>query len=155
MITSQTTTVRKVPIIGVAVMTIGLAGCVSPDTSKLVARTASTAFYEITVNFDADRCPVSVTPPVQTGCSAGPTGICVDPGRAVRWVSDPVGTPFEVYFNPFVGRPYASRPPDESTRPIIVRRDALEGEYKYAIFGVACSGPNPVLDPAFRVNPRS
>jgi hypothetical protein len=139
--------------LGSILLVAALAGCASAVPPGLVARTTSTPFYTITVNFDADGCPVSVTNPPQGGCAIGPAGICVDRGRAVQWVSDPVGTPFEVYFDPFVGPPYVSTGPDEKTNPAIVRRNAYPGDYKYGVFGIACTGPNPILDPAFRVNP--
>ena len=144
-------TKTRLPVLGIVLLVTGLAGCVSPDTARLVAKTASTPFYKITVNFDADDCPTSVTPPTQVGCSLTGGGICVERGRSVQWVGNPVGTAFEVYFDPFVGRPYISRGPDEKTTPVTVRRDTLPGDYKYSVFGTVCSGPNPVLDPAFRV----
>ena len=127
-------------------------GCASPDTARLVARTKTTATYTVTINFDSDRCPDSVTPPVQAGCTVSPQGFCAKPGRAVQWVSSPAGTPFEVYFDPFVGRPYTSHGTDEKTNAIVVSRGSMEGEYKYSILGLVCSvDAKAVLDPPFRV----
>jgi hypothetical protein len=126
-------------------------GCASPDTSRLVARTKTTAFYTVTINFDGNGCPTSITPPAQPSCTLPTGGLCVNPGKAVQWVSKPAGTSFEVYFDPFVGRPYVSHGPDEKTSPVVVRVDSLAGDYKYSVVGVACSGADPVLDPALRV----
>lgn len=145
-------TESRLPVLGIVLLVTGLGGCASPDMAKLAARTTSTPFYTITVNFDANNCPTSVTPPPQVGCSLTGGGICVERGRSVQWVSNPVGTAFQVYFDPFVGRTYISRPPDEKTTPVIVVRNALPGDYKYGVFGLVCSGPNPILDPAFRVD---
>lgn len=127
-------------------------GCASPDTARLVASTNKAPFYTVTVKFDGDDCPTEVEPPAQGGCAvAADDGVCVDPGKAVQWVSDPAGTPFEIYFDPFVGRPYASHGADQKTSPLVIRRDSLPGVYKYSVFGVDCSGPDPVLDPPIRV----
>ena len=142
----------RLPVLGIALLVTGLGGCASPDTSRLVARTAATPFYTITVNFDGDNCPTSVTPPVQGWCPLTGGGICVERGRSVQWVSEPAGTAFSVYFDPFVGRPYNSRGPDETTQPVTVRRDTMPGTYKYSVLGVVCTGADPVLDPAFRVD---
>jgi len=144
-------TKTRLPVLGIVLLVTGLAGCVSPDTARLVAKTAPTPFYKITVNFDADNCPISVTPPAQGGCSLTGGGICVEHGRSVQWISNPVGTRFDVYFDPFVGRPYKSRGPEQKTTPVIVPRETLAGTYKYSVFGTDCSGLEPVLDPAFRV----
>ena len=144
-------TKSRLTLIGCILGAMVLTGCASVVPPGLVARTTSTPFYKITVNFDGDNCPISVTNPIQGGCAINPAGICVQPGRAVQWVSNPVGTAFEVYFDPFVGPPDVSRGPDEKTNPAIVRRNAYPGDYKYSVFGVVCSGPNPILDPAFRV----
>ena len=142
---------RLFVLIGI-LTTITLSGCASQDTARLVAHTKTTAFYTVTVNFDSDDCPMDVSPPSQPACAVkADNGICVNPGRAVQWVSNPAGTPFEVYFDPFVGRPYASHGPDQKTSPLVIRRDSMVGVYKYSVFGVDCSGANPVLDPPIRV----
>jgi len=125
-------------------------GCASPDTARQVAQTRTTPFYTVTINFDSDGCPTSVTPPAQPSCTLPADGLCAHPGRAVQWVSSPA-TAFEVYFDPFVGRPYVSRGPDQKTSPVVVRVDSMEGDYKYSVLGVTCSGANPVLDPPLRV----
>lgn len=142
---------RRLSVLVGILITMIASGCASPDTARLVARTKTTAFYTVTVNFDNDGCPTSVTPPVQPQCTLPADGLCVNPGKAVRWVSNPAGTAFEVYFDPFVGRPYASRPPDEKTSPVVVRVGSLEGDYKYSVVGVVCTGADPVLDPPLRV----
>jgi len=128
-----------------------VSGCVSPDTARLVARTKTTAFYTVTIIFDDNGCPTDVTPPSQPSCELPADGLCVNPGKAVEWVSKPAGTAFEVYFDPFVGRPYVSRGPDEVTSPVVVRVGSLEGDYKYSVVGVTCTGADPVLDPPLRV----
>jgi len=129
-------------------------GCASPDTAQLAAHTKTTAFYTVKVNFDSNGCPTSVTPPSQPSCDVqADNGLCANPGKAVQWVSDPADTlfPFVVYFDPFVGRPYASHGKDQKTSAVIVRRDSMEGVYKYSVLGVVCSGGKPVLDPPIRV----
>ena len=138
-----------------AVLVIGIAGCANVIPPGTLARTTTTPFYTIDVEFDANGCPIAVSHSANGNCGGGLSGICVDRGRAVQWQSDPSGTvyPFEVYFDPFVGAPYESRGPDEKTNPAIVPRDAKPGEFKYSVFGVACAVGNPILDPAFRVNP--
>lgn len=127
-------------------------GCASNDTAGLVAHTKATAFYTVTINFDSNGCPTSASPPSQPSCDVKvDDGVCVNPGKAVEWVSNPVGTPFEIYFDPFVGRPYRSHGKDEKTSPVVIRRDSMAGNYEYSVLGVACSGANPVLDPPIRV----
>lgn len=139
------------PSVFVGILTAMIAsGCASPDAARLVAHTKPTAFYTVTVNFDGDGCPTSVTPPVQPSCTLPAGGLCAHPGKAVQWVSSPA-TAFEVYFDPFVGRPYVSRGPDQKTSPVVVRVDSMEGDYKYSVLGVTCSGAVPVLDSPFRV----
>jgi hypothetical protein len=146
----------RMRVLTVAVVGIFAVGCVSPDTARLVPRTRSAPFYTINVTFDADNCPTSVAPVSSEACPGPPPlpaqGICVRPGRAVQWVSVPAGVPFEVYFDPFVGRPYPSRPPDETTRPVVIRNDTMDGDYKYSVLGVVCRDPDKaILDPAIRV----
>ena len=141
---------RRLSVLVGILTTMIASGCASPDTARLVARTTTTPFYTVTINFDGDGCPTSVVPPVQV-CTLPAGGICVNPGKAVQWVSNPAGTPFQVYFDPFVGRPYSSHGTDEKTSPVIVRRDSLAGDYKYSVLGVACTGANAVLDPPIRV----
>lgn len=142
---------RRLSVFVGILTTMIASGCASPDTARLVARTKTTPFYTVTINFDSDGCPTSVTPPSQPSCTLPADGLCANPGKAVQWVSSPAGTPFEVYFDPFVGRPYSSRPPDEKTNPVVVRVGSMEGDYKYSVLGVICTGANPVLDPPFRV----
>jgi hypothetical protein len=146
---------KKLSIFGGAILMFGMAGCASVIPPGTLARTAPTPFYTIDVEFDGNGCPTAVSHSANGTCGGGLSGICVDRGRAVQWRSDPGSTmyPFKVYFDPFVGAPYESRGPDEKTNPAIVPRDAKPGEYKYSVFGDACTGPNPILDPAFRVNP--
>ena len=133
-----------------AIAAVAFSGCTTYASSgAMIAREGTTANYTVKVNFDANGCPTSVSPPATT-CTVG-TGFCVKKGRTVRWESDPEGNEFQIYFDPFVGRPYSSNPPDERTPPITVRRDSAIGEYKYGVYGVGCSGGNPVLDPAMRI----
>jgi hypothetical protein len=145
---------KQLHIFGGALLFMGIAGCASVIPPGTLATTKTGApHYVITVNFDGNDCPDTISIPGAGACGGGSSGICVDRGRSVQWDSNPVGTPFKVYFDPFVGAPYESRGPDQKTIPAIVPRDAKPGEYKYSIFGIACTGPNPILDPAFRVNP--
>lgn len=142
---------RRLSVLVGILTTMIASGCASPDTAQLVARTKSVADYTVTIIFE-NGCPKEVRPPSQRSCDvAEDGGLCANPGKAVQWVSDPAGTPFEVYFDPFVGRPYASHGKDEKTSPVVVRRDSMEGVYKYSVLGVACGGENPVLDPPIRV----
>ena len=142
---------RRLSVLVGILITMIVSGCASPDTARLVARTKTTAFYTVTIKFDSDGCPTSVAPPSQPSCSLPANGLCAKPGKAVQWVSSPAGTPFEVYFDPFVGRPYSSHTPDEKTSPIVVRRGSMAGDYKYSVLGVVCTGADPVLDPPLRV----
>jgi len=131
-----------------------VSGCASPDTSRLVARTTEKASYTVTIKFE-DGCPKSVVPPKQDDCEGDvpAQGFCARPGESVEWVSEPVDTAFEVYFDPFVGRPYVSHPPHEKTSPVVVRRDSMPGKYKYSVVGVTCKGEfeEAVLDPPMLV----
>jgi hypothetical protein len=138
-------------LVGILIAMIA-SGCASPDTASLVARTSKSAFYTVTINFDENGCPEYVAPPSQTGCDVPAQGFCARPGKSVQWVSKPV-TAFEVYFDPFVGRPYRSHGSDETTSPVVVRVGSMEGLYKYSVLGVNCSGEpeDAVLDPPFRV----
>ncbi|MDH3613716.1 MAG: hypothetical protein OES10_10590 [Gammaproteobacteria bacterium] len=130
--------------------TLLLAGCATQIGGRHIARIGTVATHEVTVNFDANGCPTSVTAPV-LACSVGPAGFCVKRGSTIKWKSDASRTAYEVFFDPFVGRPYASHGPDEEIGPVIIRRDTLAGEYKYGVFGVACRSGNAVLDPPLRV----
>lgn len=126
-------------------------GCASQDKAGLAAHTTAMANYIVTINFD-NGCPVDVTPPSQPSCSVkADNGVCANPGKAIQWVSNPEGTPFEVYFDPFVGRQYKSHGKDEKTAPVVIRRDSIEGVYKYSVLGVTCADGIPVLDPPIRV----
>jgi len=142
---------RRLSVLIGILTTMIASGCASQDTAGLVARTKTVADYIMTIKFD-DGCPTDVAAtPDQPLCTLPADGLCANPGKAVQWVSEPAGTPFVVYFNPFVGRPYESHGKDEKTSPVVVRRDSLEGEYKYSVLGVACTGEDPVLDPPIRV----
>jgi hypothetical protein len=81
-------------------------------------------------------------------------GFCAKRGKSIQWVAhDDSVTPFEVYFDPFVGRPYKSHSPHEQTRPVVIRVDSMLGKYKYSVVGLNCDG-NPedaVLDPPILV----
>jgi hypothetical protein len=142
---------RRLSVLIGILTTMIASGCASPDTARLVARTKTTAFYTVTITFDSNGCPTSVTPPSQPSCTLPDDGLCVNPGKAVQWVSKPAGTAFEVYFDPFVGRPYVSHGTDEKTSPVVVRVGSLAGDYKYSVLGVVCTGADPVLDPPLRV----
>jgi len=134
-------------LVGILIAMI-VSGCVSPGA----ASTRTTADYIVTINFDNNGCPIDVTPPSQPSCSVkADKGVCANPNKGIQWVSNPVGTPFEIYFDPFVGRPYQSNPPDEKTRAIVIDRDTKAGIYKYSVYGEDCTGGNPVLDPPIRV----
>ena len=142
---------RRLSVLVGILTTMIASGCASSDTARLVARTKTVADYTVTILFE-NGCPKKVEPPSQPSCELHDDGgLCANPGKAVEWVSEPAGTPFEVYFNPFVGRPYHSHGPDEKTSPIVVRRGSMEGNYKYSVLGVACEDGNPVLDPPIRV----
>lgn len=122
-------------------------GCASPDT----ASTKKVADYTVTIIFE-NGCPKEVDPPSQPSCSVNAEqGLCANPGKGIQWVSKPVGTPFKIYFDPFVGPPYKSNPPDQTTRAFVVDPKTKVGVYKYSVFGVDCTGGNPVLDPPIRV----
>ena len=136
-------------IVGV-MTTMIMNGCASSETARLAARTKIEPFYTVTINFDNDGCPISVTPPSQPSCTLPADGLCAKPGKAVQWVSRPASA-FVVYFDPFVGRPYASHGPDETTSPVVIRVDTMPGDYKYSVLGVTCTGADPVLDPPIRV----
>jgi hypothetical protein len=105
--------------------------------------------HTITINFE-DGCPTDVTPPSRPTCRAG-TGFCVKPNEFVRWISHPTGNHFEIYFDPFVGRPYKSHGKNATTTPIPIDANSKEGEYKYSVLGLQCSGGGAVLDPPLRV----
>ena len=133
-------------------------GCASPDIAGLVAKNARTPFYVVTIHFE-NGCPKSVTPPPPNDCREGTDppahGFCARPGKSVQWVSDPDEplAAFEVYFDPFVDRPYKSQPPHEQTRPVVIRVGSMEGVYKYSVLGVTCEGEpeDAVLDPPILV----
>jgi hypothetical protein len=142
---------RRLSVLVGILTTMIASGCTPPDTARMVARTKTVADYTVTIIFE-NGCPKDVKPPSQPSCKLhADGGLCANPGKAVEWVSEPAGTPFEVYFNPFVGRPYHSHGKDEKTSAVIVRRDSMEGVYKYSVLGVACTGADPVLDPPIRV----
>jgi hypothetical protein len=139
-----------------SVVAILLAGLLSAGCASLISGpgTSRSADYTIKINFDANGCPISVAPDSTFACSkpVPPQGICVERTKSVQWYSDPVGTKFEVFFDPFVGHRYKSTGVDEKTAPIVVKRDAIpEATYEYGVFGVDCTVGDPVLDPAFRV----
>ena len=142
---------RRLSVLVGILTTMIASGCASPDTAQLVARTKTVADYTVTINFE-NGCPKEVKPPSQPSCDVGEDGgLCAKRGKAVEWVSEPAGTPFQIYFDPFVGRPYTSHGKEEKTSPVVVRRDSMKGVYKYSVLGLACSGANPVLDPPIRV----
>jgi hypothetical protein len=142
--------ISRILVPGFILATFILAGCATQIGGRHLARISSAATHQVTVNFDANGCPTTVSAPV-LACSVGPAGFCVRRGQSIKWVSDASRNAFEIYFDPFVGRPYDSHGTIEETSPLIIRADALPGEYKYGVFGVNCSGPNPVLDPPLRV----
>jgi hypothetical protein len=150
-------------------------GCASQDAEQRGPATRPVADYTVIVHFDTNGCPTKVTPTSQSSCTptaeAEPTDevklradgtplaeielpadlVCAKRGEAIEWVSNPARTRFEVYFDPFVGRPYKSNPPDHKTRAFIVDQDSKVGKYEYSVLGLDCTGGNPVLDPPIRV----
>ncbi len=165
---------RRLSVLIGILTTMIASGCASPDTAQTVARTKTTADNTVIIIFE-NGCPTDVKPLSQSSCTL-PDGVkppadgklpdnvkqsagvklpadlvCVNRGKTVQWESDPAGTPFEVYFDPFVGRPYRSHGKDEKTSAVVVRRDSMIGKYKYSVLGLACSGEKPVLDPPIRV----
>jgi len=132
--------------------TMIVSGCESQNAAQPVPGPATPAFYTLTVNFDDNDCPTSVSAPAQPSCDIhADGGVCAKRGDLVMWASNPSGTPFEVYFDPFVGRPYKSLPPQQQTSPKNIDMNSLEGKYEYSVWGKDCTGANPVLDPPIRV----
>jgi hypothetical protein len=117
-------------IVGV-MTTMIMNGCASSETARLAARTKIEPFYTVTINFDNDGCPISVTPPPQPSCALPADGLCAKPGKAVQWVSRPASA--------------------LTTSPVVIRNDTMPGDYKYSVLGVTCTGADPVLDPPIRV----
>ena len=142
---------RRLSVLVGILTTMIASGCASQETAQQGPHTKTVADYTVTIKF-VNGCPKEVTPPSQPSCAVkADKGICVDRGRSVGWVSDPAGTAFEVYFDPFVGQRYRSHGKDQTTTPVIVRRDSVAGVYKYSVLGVACTDGDPVLDPPIRV----
>ena len=149
---------RRLSVLVGILTTMIASGCASQKASQdpkgIVAQTVPPAFYTLTVNFDDNGCPTSVSPPPSQESSCGvhtDGGLCAKRGDLVMWVSNPAGTKFEVYFDPFVGRPYKSLPPQQKTSPKNIDMDSMKGKYEYSVWGNNCSGANPVLDPPIRV----
>ncbi len=135
----------------VAILASSVAACTVAGGGRTIARTGGVVNYEIVIEFDEFGCPTGVVQPL-TCALPTPAGFCVAPAQTIKWVSEPPGNGFEIYFDPFVGRPYSSNPPLETTPPYVIRPDTLDGEYKYGVFGVGCTSPgDAVLDPTFRV----
>ena len=142
---------RRLSVLIGILTTMIASGCASQDTTQQVPHTKTVADYTVTIIFE-NGCPTKVEPPAQPSCDVkADNGLCAERGRAVKWVSAPAGTPFVVYFDPFVGQRYASHGKDQKTTPVIVRRDSVLGVYKYSVQGVACTDGDPVLDPPIRV----
>ena len=121
------------------------------SASSLINRSAiptlvSSPDHVITITFSADNCPAPL--PVIGVCSAE---VCASRTESVQWKA-PADQPFEVYFDPFVGRHYKSREVGgfQVTPPAVVRRDSMPGDYKFSILALRCAG-DP-MDPVMRVD---
>lgn len=146
---------RRLSVLVGILTTMIASGCASQDTAQQGPHTKEVAFYEVTINFDSNGCPTGVTPPPSQKplCDLhADGGVCAKRGDKIMWVSSPAGTQFEVYFDPFVGRPYKSLPPDHNkTSPVKIHKDSKKGKYEYSVFGKDCKSEDSVLDPPIRV----
>ncbi|MEJ2603860.1 MAG: hypothetical protein P8172_11290 [Gammaproteobacteria bacterium] len=107
--------------------------------------------YDVAIVFDADACPVEVRPNADVSCPRNPdkSAICADRGRQIVWQSvnaadEPMSLGYEIFFDPFVGRPLDAGPTSGLVRATI-RRDVPAVEYKYTVVGDNC--PDKPLDP--------
>ena len=165
---------RRLSVLVGILITMIASGCASQDTAQMVARTKTEANYTVIVHF-VDGCPKKVELTSGSPCEPPTDGklpddvklladgtpladvelpadlVCARRGEAIVWVSKPAGTRFQVYFDPFVGPPYKSLPPDHKTSPARVHEKSIKGKYEYSVLGLDCKDGNAVLDPPIRV----
>ena len=164
---------RRLSVLVGILITMIVSGCTPPDTAEPAADTKTADNYEVTITF-VNGCPKEVKLTSGSPCEPPTDGklpddvklladgtpladvkppadlVCARRGEAIVWVSKPAGTQFEVYFDPFVGRPYKSHPPDH-TISVNVHEKSMKGKYEYSVLGLDCKDGNAVLDPPIRV----
>ena len=108
----------------------------------------SMADVEVKIVFDAAKCPVAVDPPTAIDVSKS-----ADQRIAWQAVQQAGGgdldTRYEIFFDPFKGRPLKSNKKGYKRSPKIDGSTPTNVEYKYSIRGEKCSGE--AYDPRFRV----
>lgn len=112
----------------------------------------------VTVEIDSsNQCEILDVIPKENSCGLPYTpDICVKQGKSIRWVSDPAGTPFNIYFDPLVGQPHRAL---DGTYEKNIDQSAPPSRYKYTVTGPDV-GPNKcdtsnqgeIFDPAIRVD---
>lgn len=142
---------RLFTLCGVFVGALVISGCMAAPIYS------PTANHTVTLAFDVSGCPTGYTLSTGAACLADPGKLCVKRTQFVKWQTKSTADEFKVYFDPFVGPPYASRAsrpgPGQETRGIKIASDAPAGDYKYGVIGLRCPDPfNNPLDPPLRVD---
>lgn len=100
-----------------------------------------------------NQCKILGVVPQENSCGLPYTpDICVKQGKFVRWVSDPAGAGFNIYFDPLVGQPHTAPQGNLQKR---VDPSAPLAKYKYTVTGGDNCDPNnqdEIYDPAIRVD---
>lgn len=105
----------------------------------------------VTVKFNpSDHCDITGTTPDPTTCSSG-SGFCVERNHKIEWRSDPPNTQYEIFFDPFRGRPYRAK--TDGTLSMNIDPNAPIAEYKYSVLGLGCTPTEKnTHDPRIRID---
>ena len=107
------------------------------------------ALPDIPVNiiFDAENCPEGVNPAkaIDVSKAAGQRIVW----QAVDGGGEPVDKRYQIYFDPFKGRPLKSNSHGYLRSPKVESGTPVNVEYKYSIEGQECK--RDALDPRFRL----
>ena len=94
----------------------------------------------VTISFDGGGCPTGVNPDYVQISKAN--------GDKVAWQAQPANFDFDIYFDPFQGRPISSRGGYVKSPPIDGRTPS-NVEFKYTVVGANC--PGRPYDPRIKI----
>ena len=137
-------------------ISIFLAACAAKPSFNVRAKSLGTGTqldpYIVTINFKGvGSCEIIDVEEDPASCNAKPsTELCASRGDFIRWLSNPAGIQWKIYFDPIQGATIISDANGKKRKKI--DDDAPFGYYKYSILGIGCNKDTDTYDPYMRVN---
>lgn len=152
---AEPTTMIRIPAFNAILSIAGLALLTACGTPGTLEKGDPGNPWIVTIKFkEGSSCEIDSVVAEPNACALPEPGdICAKKEKHIKWISNPAGTGFNIYFDPLVGTPL-SAPGGEKQKQL--DKKAPPALYKYTIMGDsrACSMDNPahIYDPHIRVD---